>query len=350
MKKTMTIKIYYEILKAIIFGLIIVALVVGGLKGYAWVDMRLSHQEAQNKIELENARKYKVYDAEAAANLARANTVIGSLKSEVSRLQKIADTKNHALQEALADIKKNNEVIFNLGETVASLNDNIRKLNTKSSHEYKAGTGDPNEQYFVDIMYPIKNKDGTVEREVPYAWAIFYPNRPAATQWKYGIYPLDYHVRTIQTKQEDGQINTYNEVWFENNHRKMSKGVEVPVKISSSEFTQSLNRESQFYWWAPHVNLNLDLNVGKFDNGTGYIRPGISFSTSGYGRTTNDLIWRFVDFGISTNGNETYFKFTPFTYNLGENLPLISNTFIGPFVGYSTEGKVSFGAGISIPF
>jgi len=58
MKKTMTIKIYYEILKAIIFGLIIVALVVGGLKGYAWVDMRLSHQEAQNKIELENARKY----------------------------------------------------------------------------------------------------------------------------------------------------------------------------------------------------------------------------------------------------------------------------------------------------
>jgi len=31
-------------------------------------------------------------------------------------------------------------------------------------------------------------------------------------------------------------------------------------------------------------------------------------------------------------------------------LPLVSNTFIGPFVGFSTEGETVFGIGISIPF
>jgi hypothetical protein len=345
----MKIKTYYDIAKAVMFGLIILAMVGAGLKGYAWINMKFAHQEAQNKIELEKARQYKVYDAEGAANLARAHTEIGSLKGKIAELEGIANSKDNALKEALAEIKEKKEKIFNLGETVASLEDNIRKLRVDSTHTYKEGTGDPNEQYFIDIMYPIKDKDGNVEREVPYAWAIFYPNRAADKQWKYGIYQLDYHIRTIQTEQEDGQINTYNEVWFENNKRKMSKGVEVPVQISSSEFTQTLKTDKEFFLWAPHINFNIDFGIGTFDADSPIV-PGISVSMSGYGRTKNDLDWKFVELGLSSNGDYTYFKFMPFSYNIGNFVPLVSNTFVGPFVGFSTGGETTFGIGLSIPF
>lgn len=349
----MTMKVYYEIAKATIFVLILAAIAVGGIKGWAWIDAQFKYQEKQHKIELENARKYKVYDAENAANLARANTEIGSLKGEIARLHGIADSKDNALQEALAEIKDKKEKIFNLGETVASLNENIRKLRVASSHVYKAGSGDKNEQYFIDIMYPIKNKDGTIEREVPYAWAIFYPNRPEGSRWKYGIYKLDYHIRTIQTEQQDGQINTYNEVWFVNNKRKMSRGVEVPVKINSSEFKQSFKKDKEFYLWAPHISLSLDFGIGGFDSGdtnSSPIFPGINISISGYGKTKNDLDWKFGEFGVSSNGDYTYFKFSPFSYNIGKHVPLISNTFIGPFIGYSTTSKRVYGIGLSVPF
>jgi len=349
----MSLATYYTIGKVAFVGLFLLALVTAGFKGYAWVNMKLEHQAEQSRIELENARKFKVYDAAGAANLARANTEIVSLSTELARLQGIANGKDQALQAALAEIKKNNEKIFNLGETVASLESNIRKLRTESDHVYKAGTGDINEQYFIDIMYPVKDKDGKVEKEVPYAWAIFYPNKPAEQKWKYGIYALDYHIRTIQSEQTDGQINTYTEVWFENNARTQSKGYEVPVSITSSEFKQAKLTEKQFYLWSPHLNLNVDAGYGFGDGGT-IVAGGLSFSAMGYGRTKNDLIWRFIDFGISTNGSTTYAKLTPFTYNIGENIPLVSNTFIGPFVGYGlggdAQGDIVLGLGLSIPF
>ena len=351
----MKLSTYFNVSKALFVGIILLALVVAGLKGYAWINMKFEHQEAQHKIELEQARQYKVYDAEAAANLARAHTEIGSLKGEIVKLKAEANSSNNALKEALSDIESKNEKIFNLGQTVASLEDNIRKLRIDSSHTYKAGTGDPNEQYFIDIMYPVKDKEGRLEREVPYAWAIFYPNKPANEQWKYGIYALDYNIRTIQTEQEDGQVNTYTEVWFENNRRNISRGYQVPVAITSSEFKQEMVEDQRFYWWAPHANLNLDFGIGKFSapfEDDFIVAGGVSFSMMGYGRTTNDLTWRFLDFGISTDGDIYYAKFTPFTYNIGRHVPIISNTFIGPFVGYAFSGDADWvvGLGVSVPF
>ena len=99
----MKLKTYFEIAKAVFFGLIILAFVGAGLKGYAWINMQFAQQEAQHKIELEKARQFKVYDAEGAANLARAHTEIGSLKGKIAELEGIANSKDGALKEALAE-------------------------------------------------------------------------------------------------------------------------------------------------------------------------------------------------------------------------------------------------------
>lgn len=338
----MTIKTYYSIAKAVMFGLIILAMIGAGLKGYAWINMKFAHQEAIHKAELEADRQYKQY----SDNLARAHTeVVNSLKSEIEDLRKRNST---AINEMLADIKDRNEKITNMGETISKLNENVRDLRVKSDHKYKEGTGDYDEQYFKKVMYRTKDEDGNVI-EVPIAWTIYYPNREPDKQWKTGVYPLEYHSRVIQSEQEDGQINTRTEVHFENNKDKASRGVEVPVKITSSEFKQLRKENKEFYLWAPHINFNIDFGIGNFDGGNTIV-PGISVSMSGYGRTKNDLDWKFVELGLSSNGDYTYFKFMPFSYNIGNFVPLVSNTFIGPFVGFSTGGETTFGIGLSIPF
>jgi len=338
----MKIKTYYDIAKAVMFGLIILAIVGAGLKGYTWISMQFAHQEAQHKIELEQARQYKQYND----NLVRAHTeVVKNLKDEIKGLDGRWD-------EAKKDIKEKDEEIMNIGKTVAKLNENIRDLRVKSDHTYKEGTGDYNEQYFKKIMYRHKDEDGNVT-EVPVAWSIYFPNREPDKQWKTGVYPLEYHSKVVQSEQEDGQINTYTEVYFENNKDKASRGIEVPIKITSSEFKQLRKEDKEFFWWAPHINFTVDFGISGFDVNSADglpIVPGVSVSLSGYGRTERDLDWKFVELGIASTGDETYLRFSPFSWNIGNVLPLVSNTFIGPFVGFSTEGETVFGIGISIPF
>ena len=334
----MQIKTYYEIAKAVMFGLIIVALVVAGLKGYAWVNMQFAHQEAQHKIELESARQYKQYND----SLVRAHTeIVKSLKEEIKELDGRWD-------EARRDIKEKDEEIINIGKTIAKLNENVRDLRVKSDHAYKEGTGDYNEQYFKKIMYRSKDGEGNVT-EVPIAWSIYFPNRELDKQWKTGVYPLEYHSKIVQSEQDDGQFNTYTEVYFENNKDKSSRGLEVPIEIVSSKFTQLRKEDKEFFWWAPHLNLNVDFGISGFDLGNPIV-PGISISTSGYGRTKSDLDWKFIDLGISSDGTDTYFRFAPFAYNIGTFIPLISNTFVSPFVGFSTNSETLFGIGLGVSF
>jgi hypothetical protein len=331
----------FDTIKIVILGIILLAMVVGGLKAWGWVNTQFAHQQEQHEAELEAARQYKEYNE----NLVRAHTeVVDSLKAEIEELKR---RNSAAMNDLLSDIEKKNEKITNMGETIAQLNDNIRDLRVASDHEYKRGTGDYNEQYFKKVMYRAKDENGN-EVEVPIAWAMFFPNREADKQWKTGVYPLEYHSEIIQSEQEDGQWNTYTRVWFENNKDSASKGLEVPVKIESSEFKQVKNEDERFYLWAPHLNLNFDLTLSS-DLDTG-AAGGLSLSLMGYGRTKNDLTWQFLDFGISTNGDVTYGKITPFKYNIGRHLPLIENSFIGPFFGYSTDGDTMWGVGLSIPF
>lgn len=338
----MEIKTYYDIAKAVMFGLIILALVIAGLKGYAWINMQFAHQDAKYKLELEQAREYKQYND----NLVRAHTeIVNSLKAEIDEIRK---RNSIAVNEMLADIKEKNEKINNMGETVAKLNENIRDLRVKADHMYKSGTGDYDEQEFKKIMYRDKDEQGNVI-EIPIGWAIYFPNREPDKRWKTGVYPLEYHSKVVQSEQKDGQINTYTEIYFENNKDKASRGIEVPVKITSSEFKQLRKENKEFFLWAPHINFTVDFGISNFDVGSPIV-PGISVSMSGYGRTKNDLDWKFVELGLSSNGDYTYFKFMPFSYNIGNFVPLVSNTFVGPFVGFSTGGETTFGIGLSIPF
>lgn len=340
----MSTKTYYELIKAILFIAVLAFLGFAGLQAYTWINMKLAKQEEMFNAEME-AQRQKL---ELEINQWRAETSVvtandAKWKEEMTKL----DQKRY---EALMQlIKDNSEKIQNVGEINSKMNEKLSiELKKMSEHSFRAGTGDLEEQYFQKIYAKEKDADGN-EVKIPIGWAMFYPNKPDNEKWKTGIYPIEYKTKVVQTEQKDGQWNTYVETWAENNKDKESVGKELPLKIELAEFTQLKKKDKEFFWWAPHLNLNLDFGLGTdIDANVG---GGLSFSTSGYGRTENDLTWRFIDFGLSTNGDDVWGKFTPFAYNIGEHIPFVSNTFLGPFVGYEfNDGSWIGGIGLSIPF
>jgi len=342
----MKLSTYFEIIKIIVFCVLLSLIVFSSFTVYAWIRTQFSLQEQKFKLELETQRKY----FELQINEVRANTTIVAEHSTAWKQELVQLKKQN--QELMQLIKKNKEKITNIGEVAVQTNENLSiELRKLSDHVYKAGTGDKNEQYFKKIYMTEKTKTGETVK-IPVAWAIFYPNKPPNEKWKTGVYPLEFKTKIIQTEQADGQWNTYVETWAENNKDKESKGIKLPLHITLADFKQMRNKNKEFYWWAPHFNLNLDLGSSYINEEDSSISTygGLSFSMFGYGNTKNNLSWRFMDIGLSTNKSSYYLKLTPATYNIGELLPFINNTFIGPFIGISNKGASVYGVGISIPF
>jgi hypothetical protein len=344
--RSISVRTYFEILKGIIFLFFCGCLIFGGLKVYAWFDRMQYNQAEADRVRLEEARKYQEY----SSNVVKAHTeIVNSLKADIERLRKEGDD---ARRKMLDDIKKRDEKIVNLGEVVATLEGKSKELRVASDRSYEGKSpGDPNAYDMKFIEKRFTDAKGN-EQEVPVAWAMYYPNRPEDKRWKVAAEPLEYHTIVIQSEQKDGQFNTHLDSWAFNTRTKEK----IPMKIEMAEFKQLKKEDKEFFWWAPRFSLNVDLGVGTSSlpsSSDSFVAAGgLSFSMMGYGRTTNDLTWRFLDFGVSTNGDTTYAKFTPFTYNIGEVLPLVNNLFVGPFVGYAFSGDNDWivGVGISIPF
>jgi hypothetical protein len=314
------------------FGLIVLTGILAflffiGLEGYhkfkSWTDSRILKEELRNELTRQQIQ--------IAINQARAETTIvnsndSKWKAEIDYLKK----NNEVMMDL---IKKNGEEIKNIGTITTGFNENVSLiLKANSDHSYKENSGDPNEQYFKKIIATEKDKDGK-ESSLDLAWSIYYPNKK---EWKTGLFPIEYKAKVIQAQQKDGQFNSYIEAWAQDD-----KGNKLPMKVTA-EFLQTKKTSKEFYLWSPHISLNLDSSLDK----TG---GGLSFNTSGYGRTKNDLIWKFGEVGISTNGDDYWIKLSPVSYNIGEQIPFISNTFISPFMAYDFEDKF-FGINLSIPF
>jgi len=234
----------------------------------------------------------------------------------------------------------------NIGTIQMGMNEALsRRLKEDSDHQYKAGPGDPNEQYFKRITTTAKNDKGE-NVEIAVAWSIYYPNRPPAERWKTGIYPIEYNARIVQAEQATGQMNTYVEAWAENNKDPESRGKQLPLKINQAEFKQLMEETNKWFLWCP----KLDFGLGWTSTNSSAVNFGIGISAMGYGRTENDLTWRFLRLAAMTDSEFThwYGSFSPAGYNLGTLLPVISNLWIWPEVTFSDEQK--FGAGLSLSF
>ena len=136
----------------------------------------------------------------------------------------------------------------------------------------------------------------------------------------------------VQTTTESGAVNHYLQLWeLDGEGKKVGK-----FKLTKFDVVVTDQRKPEFYWFAPHLDLGV---TGGFD-GNVIAGGSIGMSLSGYGVTKNDLQWRILRAGLTlegerlTQGKWGRLELSPFMWNLGGPIPLVSNIWIGPAAVY----------------
>jgi hypothetical protein len=282
-------------------------------------------QLAENKVAIENMR----------ADTRQAKELIRKLENE-----------NGQQASLLATVKESNRAkdskIEELGTLVAKVKQEVELQKRDSDHVYKPDSKDPNEQYFKKIY--ATDTDG---KKFPVAWAIFLPNQPQDKKWKTGIYPLEYHALIVESENVNGTFDRHAEIHLENNQMAETTGEEYPISLTDINWEKFEVQDKRFYWWNPRIGLGATFTDES-------IAPGLDLSISSYGKTKRDMDWRFLTFGagVATEGDDTLgiFSFEPFSWNVGNTLPIVENLFIGPVGTMDTESNYGFGVKLSIPF
>jgi len=249
------------------------------------------------------------------------------------------EENNKVLQKRIAELDETIVKILNdknkkatdIGYSISQLNATVKKQ-MQSDHSYKPESKDPNEQVFK-LVYM---KD-VIGKEIPIAWAIYYPNKK---EWKTGIVPgwnLKSQVVLTDGKEKDAIFN----VWLENKLREDTKGNKYPLKVVQTEWIRRETKTKEFMF-NPRLSLGINADIEG-------VVPSADISLFSYGLSKGDMNWRFLEIGVS-GVDDLHFNFTPFSYNIAKQLPLIENLFIGGFIGSDMFLNINGGLKISVPF
>ena len=141
----------------------------------------------------------------------------------------------------------------------------------------------------------------------------------------YFDYELDLRIKAqlVETVSTTGVINHFVNIY------EVTPEGDQKFELTNFEVTVDDQRLPHFQWWTPH----LDIAALGTTSGVG---ASLGISVAGYGKTENDLSWRFVRLSLDIF-DKPAIGFTPFVYNVGGPMPLISNLYLGPHVGWKLD-------------
>jgi len=167
--------------------------------------------------------------------------------------------------------------------------------------------------------------------------------------WTYSVLPRDYKITNVIGTDDQQRSYVYNKFTVTVNKK------DYQVDITSAETKQEYPDPKWSFW-----NPKLFISIGGGPSFatqpvsgsivSGQVTPSLNFGFVSYGRykTTPDLSFAQVGVGVGVIDKRPQFTLTPVAYNIGKNLPFISNTYIGPSVGVGTSGSVSVLANLII--
>lgn len=279
----------------------------------------------------------KIAYEKLAENIARSSSEFVTKRD----LENFGDSISDNFDFMKKDIKKLGGQVVAVGQTVAVLKENITKdapSDTTAEIPSENGTSTTKEDF-----KKIKTKDG-----LSLAWATY--KNGYTNPWTVGTYPLEFQINTILGTNKDDQLIPVHELLVFNNKDPDNVGKPYKLDVTSSTFKQTRPTEKTFFLWAPHVDFGF--NAGATLNGSGVYGVDVGFSTMAYGRTKNDNTWRFVrgSFGLRDRFSDPQFTLSPVGYNIGEPLPILSDVWLYPTVGFGFKDAYGLGFSLSTTF
>jgi hypothetical protein len=184
----------------------------------------------------------------------------------------------------------------------------------------------------------LNEKFGTIELPIGSVGFSAWQKEP----WNYDIKAREYHLNTVIGTDENQRQYFYNKFVVKID----GKDYAVPIQ---SAITEQVYPESKWSWWNPRLFLGIDggLNITQM---RGEFAPNVSVSFMSYGRYKTQPDFSILELGIGygTISEKLQLVLTPVTYNVGQHIPLMNNTYIGPSIYIGLDGGVSFMLGTKV--
>lgn len=156
------------------------------------------------------------------------------------------------------------------------------------------------------------------------------PESDGDLDWKFDYnLKLRFELQFAETHTPSGAINHYATMWEIDEKGTRVKKLEVEKFVVVVEKPE----DKQWFWWAPHIDVG-GLVGAELVPPNLALGGSIGVSPFGYGRTVNDLDWRFLRVSLDLSGDLPGLGITPVVGNLGQPLPLLSNLWVGPHVSW----------------
>ena len=249
---------------------------------------------------------------------------------DLKQLIKVLSNNN---SKALEQIKQLDQTVSEIGIINTALKSKVEELeNDIYTDKDKTKSYDTVTLFRDDAegdKYPIGN--------VFYSFGL----KEDQSRWTSQLFKLDLYTNIVMSEREDGTYDKVIESYIESNFIKDYAGIKYPIDIKKISWAKRKIKTKKFRW---NPNLNLGLTAGSE-----LISPIIGISLFSYGRTEIDNDFLFLNVYTGGNTNSATLGVSPIQYNIGNHLPLINNTFIGPSIGLSNDGTV-YGVNLSVPF
>lgn len=279
--------------------------------------------------------------------LMQADLELGRAKSTITSQKKAHETAMANLEKLWRDeIDARNAAVTAYGELEAKYEAEKKKQKTITKIVYR--------DKFKTIEVPtgelfFKNESGNYKKvtSLEYKYDDFRISIEGDAVQKVISYKLQqkFKAQFVATKLPTGAVNHYAEIYeLGPNGENLEK-----LELVSFEVIQAEDLPNRFMWFNPKLDLMVGggLNSHLKATWTG----DIGLSMMAYGKTPNDLTWRFLRLGVGITNHGFSTTLSPVQLNVGQFLPVISNTWLMPYAGIDFgSGGAHGGLGIGLVF
>lgn len=296
------------------------------------VSLTRANQNLENQI--------GVAQREITNSIRRAETKTASR----SELQKFAEESRLDVQEIKEDLNKLGAALDAVASTIAqtkSINrENLPSSNTTPTQAEPERC--PENNKLIDIHQYTKNRQHRQlndENEMRVADVTFDASNE--NPWSYRVYGITYTINSALSEDRQGRMILHSELLAENSE--VEPGRHFRIRSVESNLLQVENKP-EFNLWDPAVYLSISSGINAWPEVEFSAAMNLNFSVMSYGT------WRFIGLGAGFDGVNNTFQasFFPFSYNIAEHMPVVTNIHLFPYISVNHRSTVGAGIGIGV--
>jgi hypothetical protein len=311
----------------------------------------LIYKNHEMTVKQQSIEKELVSSKELLGNILRSSSQYAS-KEDIDNLAKIYDVNVKSIQKDLDRVggkvdainvyvtsSKGTKKSDLPSDSSTKIDNNVPNL-TVNCNGKELACPNPDVYGYLQSSQKLNLNETFDNTEVPFGSVEFSASKEKP--WTKEIYARDYVSTTVIGKDENERLYSYNKTYIVVNDKKYE------LHIKDSAIRQEYPSPS-FKFWNPRLYLGYDVgfNATSFGFATG---PTLSLQLMSYGMYNRSPDFSLLQIGLGVDFEQRVVtgSLSPFLFNIGKQIPFMSNLYVGPSVQVGTNKDIMLMGGIKV--